>query len=193
MLVSSNRKSFVSIAPASHNDFTYLRLALNTIPVAEAGAIPILLTVISYTQPSETRKDAVRALTYIAENGPISPPSEPSASYASLSIAVLRETIVDELKNFTLPLPNIVTKIQHHPIDTDEKTLFLDFLRCLDVVKDYVKPGKVFYDVSDFPWIKSVEDAYSAIKKEFMQLDLAKNLVRLTLPLSLLKVFFFFD
>lgn len=57
-----------------------------------------------------------------------------------------------------------------------EQNNVFELLRSLDILRDYVKPGKPFYDNEEFPWIKLLEDNYEVILKEFKALQ-AEHLV----------------
>lgn len=43
----------------------------------------------------------------------------------------------------------------------------MELLRNLDILKDWVKPGKPFRDASEFPFCKMLEENYDVIRKEF--------------------------
>lgn len=89
------------------------------------------------------------------------------------TLAIVREEILKTYQDLfpATPFANLQAKLIKHPTDKEEKTFVIDILRCLDVLTDYIKPGKVFYDVSDFPFIKLLEDNYPKIKEEFLKLE----------------------
>lgn len=55
---------------------------------------------------------------------------------------------------------------------SDETGNALEILRNLDILRDWVKPGRPIRDVSDFPFCKMLEENYAVIKKEFDALAL---------------------
>jgi aspartyl/asparaginyl beta-hydroxylase (cupin superfamily) len=69
------------------------------------------------------------------------------------------------------PFADLQTKLLKYSTDKEERAFFLDILRSLDILTDYIKPGKVLYDVSDFPFIKLLEENFPAIKEEFVKLE----------------------
>lgn len=69
------------------------------------------------------------------------------------------------------PFSDLQKKLLKYPTDKEESTFTLDILRNLDVLTDYIRPGKIIHSVEDFPFIKLLEDNFAIIKREFAALN----------------------
>jgi len=66
---------------------------------------------------------------------------------------------------------NWKNRILDDPVDIDEREFFLDVLKFTDIIMDAYKPGMVaFYNPSDFPICKILEENFEAIRDEVFAL-----------------------
>jgi len=89
-----------------------------------------------------------------------------------------RSEIVNYLNNkfpTSNELENWKNKILDDPLDINEREFFLDILKFTDLSLEAYKPGKAFYESTEFPICKVLEENYELIRNEVIRLQSEKN------------------
>lgn len=123
----------------------------NTTRMVENGALPPIIKSFKDSPADLERYHAVKALSYISQD------------------AIVRDQILPE---WTKQSPDSDIKAGANRVlksseNVSETSNVMELLRNLDILRDWVKPGKPFRPVEEFPFCRMLEENYEIIRKEF--------------------------
>lgn len=148
--------------------------------MVENGVITITLDLMGHLGPNIERKVLVKILCFIAEDG------ESNYYFVLINIVWYRSEIINYLNNkypTSNELENWKNKILDDPLDINEREFFLDILKFTDLslgityksenltLLEAYKPGKAFYESTEFPICKVLEENYELIRNEVLRLQ----------------------
>lgn len=90
------------------------------------------------------------------------------------SLAIVRDLIIPEWnkQSPTDDFKSGANRVLKSSSSTAEVSNVMELLRNLDILLDWVKKGKPFRDVKEFPFTQLLEDNYEVIRKEFEALNM---------------------